>query len=314
MSEYDFGGHVVVVTGAGRGIGRGYAQHLASRGARVVVNDLGGAMEGGGADSTPAQQVVDEIVAAGGTAVANRSDVSTPEGGEEIVATALDAFGRIDAVVANAGIIRYAQLPEIDAANVQEHFDVHLLGTFNVVRAAWPHFTAQHHGRIVTTTSAGIFGLGPNLSYAVAKSGTIGLTRNFAIVGAEHGIKANVVAPNAWTRMAGQSATSSGPGGTGQPDTSAMEAVLDPALVAPMVGLLAHEKCPVTGEVFAAGARRFSRIFLGLTPGYLAEDGEPTIEDVAANLDAVVDEKGYSVPADLGGFTGSFLAHLRPGG
>ncbi|MDN5917592.1 MAG: SDR family oxidoreductase, partial [Pseudonocardia sp.] len=152
--------------------------------------------------------MVDEIETKGGTAVANGSDVSTPEGGEEIVAAALDAFGQIDAIVANAGIIRYAELPEIDVTNVQDHFDVHLLGTFNVVRAAWPRFVEQGFGRIVTTTSAGIFGLGPNLSYAVAKSGTIGLTRNLAIVGAEHGIKANLIAPNAWTRMAGQSGTS----------------------------------------------------------------------------------------------------------
>ncbi|GLY38928.1 short-chain dehydrogenase [Amycolatopsis sp. NBRC 101858] len=314
MSEYDFGGHVVVVTGAGRGIGRAYALHLAGRGARVVVNDLGGAMDGSGTDTGPAQQVVDEIVAAGGEAVANTSDVSTPEGGQAIVDTARDTFGRIDAVVANAGIMRWLELPEADQAFVQSHLDVHLLGSFHVVRAAWPHFVAAGHGRIVTTTSVGMFGLAGNLAYAAAKSGIIGLTRNFATQGAAHGIKANVIAPNAWTRMAGHPDTSAGVGGTGGVDAAAaaMAQTLDPALVAPMVGLLAHENCPVTGEIFAAGAHRFSRLFLGATPGWLSTDAAPSIEDVAAHLDEIADEKGYLVPQSLGDFTGTFMAHLRP--
>ncbi|MBP2368884.1 SDR family NAD(P)-dependent oxidoreductase [Pseudonocardia parietis] len=311
MAEYDFGGRVAVVTGAGRGIGRAYAQLLAARGAQVVVNDLGGTQEGDGSDAGPAQQVVDEIIAAGGRAVANGSDVSTPGGGAQIVDAALDAFGRIDSLVANAGIMRWMGLPEADAAYLQSHLDVHLLGSFNVIRAAWPHFTTQGYGRIVTTTSVGMFGVPENLAYASAKAGIIGLTRNAAIRGAEHGIRANVISPNAWTRMAGHPSTNRDdvpPAG----DDSGPAAAMDPALVAPMVGLLAHERCPCTGEIFAAGAGRFSRIFIGATPGYLHTDGAPTIEDVAANLDTVVDEKGYTVPADLGDFVSAFMSHLRP--
>ena len=314
MTEYDFEGRVAVVTGAGRGIGAAYARLLAARGASVVVNDLGGSMAGDGADISPAQQVVDEITAAGGTAVANGSDVATAEGGAEIVGAAVEAFGRVDAVLANAGIMRWLGLPEADAEYVQSHLDVHLLGSFNVVRAAWPYFLEQRYGRVVTTTSVGVFGLAENLAYASAKAGIIGLTRNLATSGAAHGIKANVISPNAWTRMAGNPATSEGAGGTGSPDAGGIAQAMDPALVAPMAGFLAHEKCPVTGEIFAAGAGRFSRIFLGATPGYLHTGGEPAIEDVAANLDLVIDEKGYTVPASLGDFTTSFLAHLAPRG
>ncbi len=159
MSEHRFEGRVAVVTGAGRGLGRAYALLLASRGAGVVVNDLGGSMEGEGTDAGPAADVVAEIVAAGGAAVADTNDVAIPQGADALVATAVEAFGRIDVLVNNAGIIRWAGLPEADAANLEAHLAVHVGGSFNTTRAAWSHLVEQGYGRIVMTTSAGFFGL-----------------------------------------------------------------------------------------------------------------------------------------------------------
>src|SRR6185437_11316236 len=175
--EHRFDGRVAVVTGAGRGIGRAYAELLAARGARVVVNDLGGAMTGGGADAGPAAEVVDEIAAVGGVAVADAHDVSSEEGAAALIATAIDQFGRVDALVNNAGIIRWAKFPEADAENVDQHLAVHLWGSFHTSRAAWPHFVEQGYGRIVNTTSSGMFGLPNNVGYATAKAAVIGLTR-----------------------------------------------------------------------------------------------------------------------------------------
>ncbi|MGW3291786.1 SDR family NAD(P)-dependent oxidoreductase [Streptomyces sp. NPDC001002] len=304
MSEFSFDGRVAVVTGAGRGIGRAHARLLARRGAKVVVNDLGGSMEGEGTDTGPAQRVVDEITAAGGTAVADTHDVSTEAGGRAIVDTALEHFGRIDVLVNNAGIIRWAGLPEVDLDNLERHLAVHLLGSFNTLRAAWPHFVEQSYGRVVLTTSSGVLGLPNNLSYAAAKGGTIGLARSAKLAGEPHNIKVNLIAPAAMTRMGGG------------PDTEETEAEAAPGqpympsdAVAPMVAYLAHENCPVSGEIYTAGAGRFARLFIASTEGYAHEDGPASIEDVAANWDAINDEKGYYVPADLMAWTGSFLKH-----
>ncbi|GIF25534.1 NAD(P)-dependent dehydrogenase (short-subunit alcohol dehydrogenase family) [Actinoplanes tereljensis] len=301
MSELSFEGRVAVVTGAGRGIGRAYARLLAQRGAKVVVNDLGGSMEGDGTDTGPAQAVVDEIVAAGGTAVADTHDVSTTEGGEAIVGTALEHFGRIDAVVANAGIIRWAGLPEADLDNLERHLAVHLIGTFTVLRAAWPHFVEQGYGRAVLTTSSGIFGLDNNLGYAAAKAGVVGLARSAKVAGEPHGIKVNLIAPAAQTRMAGGEAENL--------QGDAGPSVMPPDAVAPMAAYLAHESCPVSGEIYTAGAGRFARVFLGSTEGYLHDKGAPSIEDVAANWSTINDETGYYVPSDLLAWSGSFLRH-----
>jgi NAD(P)-dependent dehydrogenase (short-subunit alcohol dehydrogenase family) len=294
MDAYGFDGRVAVVTGAGRGIGRAHARLLAERGARVVVNDLGGSMDGRGADAGPASGVVDEIVAAGGVAVADAHDVATEEGAEALVDTAVEQFGRIDVLVNNAGIIRWAGLPEADADNLARHLAVHVGGSFNTTRAAWPRMVEQGYGRIVMTGSAGMFGLPTNLSYATAKAGVVGLTRSLSTAGVAHGIKINAVAPAAMTRMAG-------PGGD---DTSV-------DLVAPMVVFLAHEACPVSGEIYAAGFGRFARIFLASTGGYLHPTPEPTVEDVAQHWAAINDETGYFVPVDLTDWSNTFTAHLR---
>jgi NAD(P)-dependent dehydrogenase (short-subunit alcohol dehydrogenase family) len=292
-----FAGRVAVVTGAGRGIGRAHAMLLAARGASVVVNDRGGSMEGVGADSGPAADVVAEIIAAGGTAVADTSDISSNEGGRAVVERALEEFGRIDILVNNAGIVRWAGMPEVDADNLDSHLAVHVGGSFHTVRAAWPHMVEQGYGRIVMTTSSGVFGLPTNTSYAAAKGAVIGLTRSLATAGAKKGIKVNALAPAAMTRMAGPA-----------PDDA--DATMAPELVAPMVAFLAHEDCPVTGEIYAAGAGRFARIFLASTPGYV--DTAATPEDIAAHWAQINDETGYAVPANLMAWSAGFLAHLAP--
>jgi len=303
MNEYRFEGRVAIVTGAGRGIGRAYALLLAAHGAGVVINDLGGSMEGAGADAQPARDVAAEIVAAGGAAIADSSDIATVAGGQAVVDTAIEQFGRVDIVVNNAGIIRWAGFPEADADNLERHLAVHLGGSFNTTRAAWPHMVEQGYGRIVMTTSTGMFGLPNNLSYAAAKAAVIGLTRSLAVAGAEHGIKINLIAPAAYTRMAGDP--------TSEPDSpGAAPAQLSPDLVAPMVGFLAHKDCDVSGEIYAAGAGRLARIFIASTEGYLHPDPDLTIEDVARNWAAINDEAGYYVPADLGGWSAHFMAHL----
>ena len=302
MSEFSFEGRVAVVTGAGRGLGRAYARLLAERGAKVVVNDLGGSIEGDGADIGPAQTVVEEIKAAGGEAVADTNDVSTPAGSQAIIDSAINAFGRIDVLVNNAGIVRYAGLPEIEAENLERHLDVHLVGSFNTLRAAWPHFVEQGYGRVVLTTSSGMFGLDNNLSYAAAKAGTVGLARSAKLAGEPHNIKVNLIAPAAMTRMGGGEQPDDAQPVPGQP-------FMPSGAVAPMVAYLAHESCPVTGEIYTAGAGRFARLFIASTEGYVQEDGQATVEDVAKNWDTINDEKGYYVPSDLMGWSGSFLKH-----
>jgi NAD(P)-dependent dehydrogenase (short-subunit alcohol dehydrogenase family) len=296
VSGYGFEGRVAVVTGAGRGIGRAHALLLARRGARVVVNDLGGSMDGVGADPAPAAAVAAEIVDAGGIASADGNDVSTVDGAQALVDSAVERYGRVDILINNAGIIRWASFPDADADNLASHLDVHVGGSFNTTRAAWPHMVDQHYGRIVMTTSAGVFGLPNNLAYAAAKGAVIGLARSLATAGLPHDIKVNCVAPAAVTRMAGDA---------GAPPMS-------PDLVSPLVAYLAHEECPVTGEIYAAGAGRFARVFIATAEGYVHTTPDPTIEDVAAHWATINDENGYDVPADLNAWSAAFLAHLRP--
>jgi NAD(P)-dependent dehydrogenase (short-subunit alcohol dehydrogenase family) len=297
-AEHRFEGRVAIVTGAGRGIGRAYARLLAERGASVVVNDLGAAIDGTGADGQLASRVVDDITGAGGSAIADGSDVSMPDGAQTLIAAAVEAFGRVDVLVNNAGIVRWAGFPDADEENLVSHLAVHVGGSFHTTRAAWPYFVERGYGRVVMTTSSGIFGLPDNTSYATAKAAVIGLTRSLALAGAGHGVKVNLIAPAAMTRMAGARA------GEGDPQMA-------PELVAPMAAFLAHEACPVSGEIYAAGAGRFARIFVASTDGYVHSGAAPTIEDIAAHWSEVNDQRGYFVPADLMSWSAAFLAHLR---
>jgi NAD(P)-dependent dehydrogenase (short-subunit alcohol dehydrogenase family) len=294
MAGYDFDGRVAVVTGAGRGIGRAYAHLLAELRAKVVVNDLGATTEGTGADPGPAQTVVDEINRAGGTAIADGSDVSLIAGGQALIDAAIDAYGRIDVIINNAGNIRWGGLPDVGLDNLDAHLAVHTKGSFNTVRAAWPHLLRQNYGRVVLTASSGMFGLPNNLGYATAKAALIGMAKSMTASVGEHDIKVNVIAPSAMTRMA--------------PRGGSVD--MDPALVAPMAAFLAHEACPVSGEVYLAGAGRFARIFVAATDGYVpAGTTRATIDDVAAHWDAINDESGYYVPANLMDWATHYLAH-----
>lgn len=304
MSEHRFDDKVAVVTGAGRGIGRAHALLLAARGAKLVVNDIGGSMEGEGADSGPAHTVVEQIVADGGSAIADTNDVSTVDGSSAIIDAAVEEYGRVDILVNNAGIVRWAGLPEVDLDNLERTLAVHLLGSFNTSRAVWPHMVEQGYGRIVMTTSSGIFGLPTNLSYAAAKGGTIGMARSMKLAGEPHNIKVNLIAPAAETRMAGGAEMGDDEKARvpGHPHMPASE-------VAPMVAYLAHEDCPVSGEIFTAGAGRFARLFIASTDGYVQQERPSTIEDVAENWAAINDEVGYYVPADLLDWSASFLKH-----
>ena len=253
-------------------------------------------MGGDGADPEPAATVAAEIVAAGGDAAADDHDVATESGALELVDLAIERYGRLDALINNAGIIKWAGFPEADADNLERHLAVHVGGSFNTTRAAWPHMVERSYGRIVMTTSTGMLGLPTNTSYATAKAAVIGLTRSLATAGAPHGIKVNLIAPAAMTRMAGR--------GSGTGDMS-------PTLVAPMAALLAHESCRVNGEMYAAGGGRFARMFIASTPGYVHSGQEPTMEDIARNWETINDEAGWYVPVDLVDWSSSFMAHLR---
>ena len=295
MSELRFDNRVAVITGAGRGLGRAYALLLASRGAKVVVNDLGVSLQGeGSADVGPAQEVVNEIKAAGGEAVANTDSVATPEGGQAIIQTALDNYGRVDILIHNAGNVRRGLLKEISYEDFESVLDVHLRGGFHVVRAAFPHMCDAGYGRIVLTGSiGGLYGNATVVNYSVAKAGLQGLSNVAAIEGAEFGVKSNIIVPAAVTRMAEGLDTSQYP-------------PMDPELVAPMVGWLAHESCSVTGEYLIALAGRMARAYAVETEGVYKP--EWTIEDVAENIDAI---RKSATPLEFPPAPSGHIDHLR---
>ena len=285
MADLGFDGRVAIITGAGGGLGRSHALDLAKRGALLVINDLGGSTDGVGSSEAAAQKVVDEITAAGGEAVANYDSVATPEGGANIVKTAVDTFGKVDIIINNAGILRDTSFKNMTPDQVNPVLDVHLRGAFYVTQPAWQLMRDQGYGRIVNTSSAaGIFGNFGQTNYGAAKMGLVGLTRVLAVEGAKNNIKVNAIAPVAKTRM------------TEELFGEAMDK-LSPELVTPIVTYLAHEDCPVTGEVYSVGGGRVARIFVGVTPGHHQADLTP--EAVRDNFDKIRDETGYEVPTNL---------------
>lgn len=289
MEPMRYDGRVAVISGAGRGLGRAYALLLASRGARVVVNDVGVDLSGAGKDAGPAHEVVDEIRAAGGEAIASTDSVATPEGGSAIIAAAAERWGRIDILIHNAGNVRRSPLACFAQTDFDEVLDVHLRGGFHLVRAAFPHMIAANYGRIVMTTSiGGLYGNSDVAPYCVSKAGLIGLALNAAIEGAPHNIRSNVIVPAAVTRMAEGLDTSQYP-------------PMDPELVAPAVAWLAHERCSITGEMLIALAGRIARAFVTETVGVWRPDW--TIEAVDGHIDRIRDQSAtVTFPQGPGGF------------
>ncbi|MDP6979909.1 MAG: SDR family oxidoreductase [Myxococcota bacterium] len=287
MSEVRYDGRVAVITGAGGGLGRSHALELAKRGAQVVVNDLGGAVDGSGSGSAAADIVVKEIQEAGGTAVANYDSVSTPEGGEAIVQTALDNFGQVDILINNAGILRDKSFAKMTPEEITLVLDVHLRGAFYVSQPAFRAMKDRNYGRMVHTASAaGVFGNFGQANYGAAKMGMVGLSNVLSQEGAKYNIKSNVIAPIAQTRMT-----------TGILDQ--MDLDLDPRYVTSMVAYLCSEECDFTHEIFSVGAGRFARVFIGLCQGYTnAEEGSGTLEDVRDNIEQIRNPEGYVIPAN----------------
>lgn len=303
--EIRFDGRAAVVTGAGGGLGRVYALELARRGARVVVNDFGGARDGEGAGSvSPADQVVNEIRGFGGEAVASYDSVATAEGGENIIRTALDAFGRVDILINNAGILRDKGIGKMDPDSWNLVLDVHLNGAYHVTRPAFAAMRERGYGRIVMTTSAaGLYGNFGQTNYSAAKMGLVGLMNTLKLEGAKYNIKVNTVAPMAASRLTADILP---------PD------LLDrmkPEFVSPLVLYLCSESCPVTGRIYNAGMGFFNRAALMTGPGVVVGDGKtvPGPEDVAAAREKILSLQGAREYGQLNDLVlGDMMAALQP--
>ena len=294
MPELRFDDRVAVVTGAGRGLGHAYAVLLASKGAKVVVNDPGGSLTGDGVDAGPAQQVVAEIKAAGGEAVACTESVATAAGGKAIIESALDHYGRIDVLIHNAGNVRRGSLKVMTYEDFDAVVDVHLRGAFHVVRPAFPLMCEAGYGRIVLTSSiGGLYGNHGVANYAIAKAGMIGLSNVVALEGLAEGVKCNIIVPAAETRMAEGIDTSAYP-------------PWGPELVAPVVGWLAHESCSITGEMLGVIAGRVARIVIAESPGVYRPSW--SIEEVGEQLDAI---RNMAVPLVFPVVPDGHAKHIR---
>ena len=277
MSELRYDDRVIVITGAGRGLGRAYAELLGARGASVVVNDPGSAVRGEGIDVGPAAEVVAAIQAQGGDAIVSTDSVATPEGGRAIIEAALDHYGRIDGLIHNAGNVRYGSMQDLSQEDFDAVLDVHLRGAFHVARAAFPHMCKARYGRIILTSSiGGLYGNRDCVNYGMSKSGMIGLNNVLALEGEAEGVKSNIIVPGAVTRMAEGLDISQYP-------------PMGPELVSPVVAWLAHESCSVTGEMLVSIAGRVARAFIAESKGVYQPSWTP--EDVGARIDAIMDSQ-----------------------
>ena len=301
MSEIRFDGKVAVVTGAGGGLGRAYALLLASRGAKVVVNDLGGTFDGSGADSTPAQKVVDEITTAGGEAVANYDSVSEWESAQNIIKTAVDTYGKIDILINNAGILRDKSLQKMEIEDYRKIMSVHLDGTFFCTKAAFPHMREQGYGRIVSTSSAaGLYGNFGQTNYGAAKMGIVGLMNCVAQEGARYGILANTIVPTAGTRL------------TFTVIPEDVIAKVKPEYVAPIVSWLCSEDCGESAKIFTAGGGYYSRAAMVEGPGVCLDPNQDiSIEMVVEKLDQIRSLEGGKEFASAMENAGQILAKMN---
>lgn len=288
MTDFTLNGRVAIVTGGGRGLGRSHALGLAAAGASVVVNDLGVSLSGEGVSALAAEQVVAEIVAAGGKAVADATDITTAEGGAALVARAVDTFGRIDILVNNAGILRDRSAHKMSPQDVDAVLDVHLGGAFNVTLPAYGHMREAGYGRIVMTSSAsGLMGNLGQLNYGAAKAALLGFVKVLSIEGASRGVLTNAISPVATTRMT-------------EAEFGDLAGLFSPDFVSRMVLYLASERCGVSGEVFSVGGGQISRIFVGLTEGIFRADGVFSPPEIEAALPAIMDVSRHTIPKSLG--------------
>jgi len=302
MSNIDFSGRVAIVTGAGAGLGRMHALELAKRGAKVVINDLGGSRDGVGASDAAANKVVEEIKAAGGEAVPNFDNVATVAGGENIVKTAIDAYGKVDILINNAGILRDKSFVKMEEENWEAVIGVHLKGSYCVSRPAYINMRENGYGRIVMTTSgAGIFGNFGQTNYSAAKSGIVGLTNALKLEGAKYNIKVNVLAPVAASRLT--------------EDVMPPEFLekLKPDFVTPVVLYMCSEQCEDTGMIINAALGYYSRSAMLTGPGAIISDGKkiPTPEEVMENwgkITSLENPKLFNQVNEMFGELGSLLA------
>jgi len=300
MSDLNFDGRVAVITGAGGGLGKTYALDLASRGASIVVNDLGGASDGTGGGTSMADQTVKEINESGGKAAANYDSVATPEGGKAIIQTAIDNFGKVDILINNAGILRDKSFLKLEPEHLEAVIDVHLKGAFFVSQPAFANMKENGFGRIVMASSgAGIFGNFGQSNYGAAKMGLVGLMNVLAVEGAKYDIKVNTIAPIAKTRL-----TEELLGGLAD--------ALDPSFVTPLVTYLVSDKCELTHEIFDVGGSRYARVFIGMCKGWVSPGGKvPKAEDIFDNIDLIRDQEGYSVPESIADETKAVIEALK---
>jgi NAD(P)-dependent dehydrogenase (short-subunit alcohol dehydrogenase family) len=299
-----FDGKVVIITGAGRGLGRAHALLFGRLGAAVVVNDLGGEVRGGGGSEAPATEVAAEIEAAGGTAVADFSDVSSYPAMQQLVESTVARFGKLDAVVANAGLSHRVPFDEMTPELFDGMVKVQLYGTFNIIHCAWPHLKEVGRGRAVLTTGNSLFG-GSNAHYSAAKAGIVGLMRSLALQGRPLGIGINAVAPGGFTRMVSAPTRA----GAAAVSNEWMEKFTPPEKVSPTYAWLAHESCDVTGEIFGATGGATKRILLGQTPGWGSLDVTPEL--LRDHWDEVMDTEGYRLPRDVPDDSTDWMATLE---